>query len=70
MSKNKMTSVVGDILKWTDKKFDEAQDENEKHPWRKAGISGFVKGLIDGAVFAYPILLIGCIYWRKKAQKK
>lgn len=65
-----MTSITRKILDWTDKKFDEALDENEKHPALKAGVSCFVSGLIDGAVIAYPILVFGCYYWRKKAEKK
>lgn len=57
------------MLDWADKKFDEANNENEKHPSRKAVVSGAVEGFIDGAIIAYPILVASCYYWRKKAEK-
>lgn len=62
--------LVKKMLDWADEKHGEALDVNEKHSTRKAMISGAVEGFIDGAVIAYPILLAGCIYWRKKATKK
>ena len=63
-------SITKQIHKWTDKEMEKIMyDENVKHGGLKALGLGMVDGFIDGAVIAYPILLAGCIYWRKKAGK-
>ena len=64
-----MTSLTKRLLDWTDRKYDEIDVETDKHWAIKVTALGFVEGAIDGAVFAYPILLAGCVYWRKKAEK-
>lgn len=66
-----MTSIAREILKWTDKETDKVlYDENTKHRGLKAVGLGMIEGFVDGAIVAYPILLAGCIYWRKQARKK
>lgn len=66
-----MTSITRGILKWTDKEMDKVlNDENTKHRGLKAVGLGMVEGFVDGAIIAYPILVAGCIYWRKKAGKR
>ena len=63
-------SITKEIHKWTDKEMEKIMyDENVKHRGLKAVGLGMVEGFIDGAVMAYPILVAGCIYWRKKAGK-
>lgn len=63
-------SITKEIHKWTDKEMEKIMyDENVKHRGLKALGLGMVEGFIDGAVIAYPILVAGCIYWRKKAGK-
>lgn len=63
-------SITKQIHKWTDKEMEKIMyDENVKHRGLKALGLGMVEGFIDGAVIAYPILVAGCIYWRKKAGK-
>ena len=63
-------SITKEIHKWTDKEMEKIMyDENVKHRGLKAVGLGMVEGFIDGAVIAYPILVAGCIYWRKKAGK-
>lgn len=63
-------SITKQIHKWTDKEMEKIMyDENVKHRGLKAVGLGMVEGFIDGAVIAYPILVAGCIYWRKKAGK-
>lgn len=62
-------SITKKILDWNDKKFEEI-DENTKHPVLKAIACGVIEGTIDGAVMAYPILMVGCVYWKKKALNK
>ena len=66
-----MTSITRGILKWTDKEMDKVlNDENTKHRGLKAVGLGMVEGFVDGAIITYPILVAGCIYWRKKAGKR
>lgn len=66
-----MTSIARGILKWTDKEMDKVlYDENTKHKGLKSVGLGMLEGFVDGAIIAYPILIAGCIYWRKQAEKK
>ena len=63
-------SITKQIHKWVDKEMDKIMyEEDVKHRGLKALGLGMVEGFIDGAVIAYPMLLAGCIYWRKKAGK-
>lgn len=63
-------SITKQVHKWVDKEMDKIMyEEDVKHRGLKAVGLGMVEGFIDGAVIAYPILLAGCIYWRKKAGK-
>lgn len=62
--------ITKQIHEWTDKEMEKIMyDENVKHRGLKAVGLGMIEGFIDGAVIAYPILVAGCIYWRKKAGK-
>ena len=66
-----MKSMTRKVLEWTDKEMDKVlYDENTKHRGLKAAGLGMIEGFVDGAIMAYPILVAGCIYWRKKAGKK
>lgn len=65
--------MVRKILDWTDEKMDEIMDSidngTDKHPQLKAIGLGMIQGFIDGAVIAYPILLIGCIVKNRQIKK-
>ena len=63
-------SLTKKILDWNEKEFEKIDETKDKHPYLKALRTGVINGFIDGAVFAYPILLACCYYWRKKAEKK
>lgn len=63
-----MICITRKILDWSEKKYDEASEPGEKHPIRKAVVSGFVDGFVDVALFSYSILMVSCVYWRKKAK--
>lgn len=64
------TSITRTILDWTDDRFEKVQNGEVKHPYAEAFALGAIEGAIDGAVIMYPILLAGCVYWRKKALEK
>lgn len=57
------------ILDWKERKFEEL-DPNSKHAAIKAFGLGAIEGFVDGAVFAYPMLVVSCLYWKNKALKK
>lgn len=63
-----MICITKKILDWSEKKYDEALEPGEKHPIRKAAVSGFVGGFIDVAVVSYSVLMVSCIYLVKKAK--
>ena len=63
-------SLVKNLLDWNERKLEEIDVINDKHPYLKAFGLGAIDGLVDGAVIAYIPLLIGCTYWRIKANKK
>lgn len=66
----RMMGSTKKVLNWTDKKFEEIVDNpDEKHPNLKAFGLGAIEGVIDGAVIAYPILLVGCFVAAKKLKK-
>lgn len=50
-------SIARNILKWTDKKFDEVCYEDVKHPGAKAFGLGMIEGFVDGAIIAYPVVV-------------
>lgn len=59
------------ILAKCDKLFVESLGEPDEHKsTRKAAVSGFVEGVIDGAVIMYPILMIACFVYKNKLDKK
>ena len=62
-------SITKTILNWTEEKLNDL-DMNDKNAELKAVGLGIIDGLVDGAVLAYPILMVGCLYWRNKALKK
>lgn len=62
-----MTGLSRNILNWCDKKFEEGCEEDNL---KKVNVSGFVEGLVDGAVLMYVPLVIACFIWKKKATKK
>lgn len=64
------TSITKNILDWTEEKFDEIDVVEDKHPFLKAFGLGAIQGAIDGAVFMYIPVLIGCYIWKHKALKK
>lgn len=61
--------MVREALEWVDEKMDEIDVANDKHPMLKAFGLGAIEGFIDGAVIAYPFLLIGCIIKNKQIKK-
>lgn len=63
-------SIAKALLNKSDELYDEALNEEGWRLTVKAGLSGIIEGLIDGAIVMYPILVGGCYYWRKKATKK
>lgn len=65
-----MLGLVRNILNKTDEVYNNIDEENDKHPYAKAFGCGAVEGIIDAAVICYPLLLVGCHYWKHKALKK
>ena len=62
--------ITRKVLNWTDNKMDEVYDnKNEKHPRIKTIVLGGVEGLIDAAVIAYPILIVGLFAAGKRIKK-
>lgn len=55
------------ILNWCDKTFEKALEEDNQ---KKVVLSGFVEGVIDGALIMYIPVTIACFVWKKKALKK
>lgn len=63
--------ITRQLLKWCDKTFEDAMDEqDERKSMHKACVSGFVEGLVDGAIVMYPIVLGACWVYKNKATKK
>ena len=61
--------LAREILNWTEEKMDEIDVENDKHPYLKCMGLGAIDGYIDGAMIAYPILLVGCFIAGRKLKK-
>lgn len=61
--------MVREALEWVDEKMDEIDMDNDKHPMLKAFGLGAIEGFIDGAVIAYPFLVIGIWMSARKIQK-
>lgn len=52
-------TITKRVLDWTDKKMDEVvSNPEEKHANLKAFVLGAIEGTIDGAVIAYPFLIV------------
>lgn len=66
-----MFGLTRELLNWADKKYEEAMETtDERESMRKASVSGFVEGCVDGAVLAYPILLVACLVYQHKLKNK
>lgn len=61
--------MVKEILDWTEEKLDEIDVDNDKHPMLKAFGLGAIQGFIDGAVIAYPFLVVGIYLSASKIKK-
>lgn len=61
--------LAREILNWTEEKMDDIDVEKDKHPYLKAFGLGAVEGYIDGAMIAYPILLVGSFIVGRKLKK-
>ena len=59
--------ITRKIIGWCDKKFAESLAEDNV---KKVFLSGFVEGLVDGAVLMYIPVTIACHIWKKKALDK
>jgi hypothetical protein len=60
-----------DIVKWCDKKMEEAFDEkDERKAYEKAIASGAVEGFCNAAIIMYVPVLVACYVWKHKASKK
>jgi len=62
--------ITKNILDWTDDRFEKVVSGEVKHPYAEAFALGAIEGAIDSAVIAFPILVGGCLYWKKKALSK
>ena len=63
--------VVRGLINWCDNKFNEAlHEEDDRKAAGKASASGFVEGFMDAAVVMYIPVLIACIVYKNKAEKK
>lgn len=45
-------------------------EPDERKSMLKAGASGFIEGVIDGAVIMFPVLLAACIVYNNKLNDK
>ena len=61
--------MVKKILDWTEAKFEEIDVDNDKHPMLKAFGLGAIQGAIDGAVIAYPFLVVGAYLSAREIKK-
>lgn len=62
-------NITRSILKWTDEQTEKLTGEKKSDYVKALGL-GMIEGAVDGAVLAYPIVLAGCLYWKKQATKK
>lgn len=64
-------NLMRKIIKWCDKKQDEAFEmPTQTQANAKTFVGGFVEGFCDGALLMYFPLLISCAIWRHKAENK
>ena len=61
--------MVKKIWDWTEEKLEEIDVDNDKHPYLKAFGLGGIQGFINGAVIAYPFLILGCIIKDREIKK-
>lgn len=59
--------IARGVIKWVDKSMENIDES--KHPYIKAFGVGMAEGSIDGAIIAYPILLVACIVAGNKLAK-
>lgn len=63
--------ITRKLIDWCDKQFNDALDEvDDRKATHKAMSSGFVEGLVDGAVVMYIPVLIACFVYKHKLDKK
>ena len=60
--------IARKVIEWVDNSMENIEDS--KHPIAKSFGVGFVEGAIDGAIVAYPILLVACLVAGKKLNNK
>ena len=60
--------IARKVIEWADNSVENL--DKSKHPCLKAFGAGFVEGAIDGAILAYPILLVACVIAGKKLDEK
>lgn len=58
--------IIRNALKWCDKKTEEIDVINDKHPYLKAFGLGCIEGAIETAVIVTPILFVKYIIANKK----
>ena len=61
--------MVKKVLDWTEEKIEEIDVDNDKHPYLKAFGLGAIQGFIDGAVLAYPFLVVGAFLSAREIKK-
>lgn len=63
--------ITRKIIDWCDNTFEESiYEKDDRKAMRKVAASGFVEGLIDGAVVMYIPVLIACYVYKHQASKK
>ena len=61
--------MVQEVLEWVDEKIEEVDMDQDKLAIPKCFGLGAIKGFIDGAVIAYPIMLGTLLYVGHKIKK-
>mgnify|MGYP006978488899 CR=1 FL=1 len=63
--------ITRKLIEWCDNKYDEAiHEEDDRKVYIKAGVSGFVEGLMDGAIVMFIPLCITCLIYSRKLSNK
>lgn len=63
-----MKSWTTQLGQWMDRKEESFMDEDKKHSALKISVLNILDGWFIGSIIMYPIALIACYYWRKKAE--